>query len=386
MGNVYILGGLRSYIGVENGMYKNIPAEEIGAEVLKKTIQRAGVKESDINLVIAGNAVGAGGNIARLMTLTAGLSEEIPAFTVDMQCGSGLESIAIAASKIKSGFADLIVAGGFESSSTAPRRAYNKNHPDYEKYGGEAGWYKVAKFVPDSHEQTAMLEGAERTALFNDITRQDLNKWVLKSHEAAKKARESGVLKDIVTTVKACAAKDEGIRERMTERFLDRLPCVLKDGEVITVANACLTNDGAAFVVLCSEEYLKKNNLKAEAEFIDICEIGSSPSKSPESVIKAIDRLLCKNNLTPEDIDIYECNEAFAVIDELFARKYPKQVKDYNIFGGALAYGHPYGASGAMIMLHAIKALEHRDGKLALCGIAAAGGVGSAVLIRKTGK
>lgn len=386
MGNVYILGGLRSYTGVENGMYKNISAEELGAEVLKKTIRKFDIKESDINLVIAGNAVGAGGNIARLMTLTAELTEEIPAFTVDMQCGSGLESIAIAASKIKSGFADLIVAGGFESSSTAPRRAYNKNHPDYEKYGGEAGWYKAAKFVPDSHEQTAMLEGAERTALFNDITRQDLNKWVLKSHEDAKKVRENAVLKDIVAVVKAGADKDEGIRERMTEKFLDRLPCVLKAGQVITAANSCLTNDGAAFVVLCSEEYLKKNNLKANAEFIDICETGSNPMRSPESVIKAIDRLLYKNSLLPEDIDIYECNEAFAVIDELFARKYPKQVKDYNIFGGALAYGHPYGASGAMIMLHAMKALDYRNGRLAVCGIAAAGGVGSAVLIRKVKK
>lgn len=132
---VYILGGLRSYIGVENGMYKHLPAEKLGAEVLKKVMDKYNISKPDY--IIGGNGVGAGGNITRLMMLEAGVSCEVPAYTVDMQCGSALETMAIDAAKIKSGQADIIIAGGFESSSTAPGRRYNKNHPDYEKMGGK---------------------------------------------------------------------------------------------------------------------------------------------------------------------------------------------------------------------------------------------------------
>ena len=158
MENAYILGGLRSYVGVVNGIYRHIPAEVLGAEVLKQVMEKYQLREPDY--IIAGNGVGAGGNIARLMALTAGVDISVPAFTVDVQCGSGLESIAIAAAKINSGEADVIIAGGFESSSTQPRRGYNPNHPDY---AGDT-WYSVAKFMPGIHRETVMLEGAELAA------------------------------------------------------------------------------------------------------------------------------------------------------------------------------------------------------------------------------
>lgn len=401
MEKVYIVGGLRSYIGIENSMYRSIPAEILGASVLKAIADK--YKNVDVDMVIAGNAVGAGGNITRLMMLEAGLSESIPALTVDLQCGSGLESIAIAAAKISCGQSDCIIAGGFESSSTAPRRGYNKNHPEYEKYGGEGSWYKVAKFMPGEHCDTAMLEGAERCAVSENIERSELDKWVLRSHELAKQARDSGVLNDILVEIKDGCNKDEGIRERMSKRLLERLPCVLKEGNIITAANACLTNDGAAFVLMCSEKYIKEHNIKPKAEFMDIAEVGISPGESPRSCVTAIDKLLVDNNIDYHDVDVFECNEAFAVIDELFARKYPDAVNRYNIFGGALAYGHPYGASGGIITLHAIKALENNaknrdnnksnnlekcenDIKYAVCSIAAAGGIGTAMLLCKKDK
>ena len=167
----------------------------------------------------------------------------------------------------------------------------------------------------------------------------------------------------------------------MSEKLLNRLPAVLKEGKIITAGNACLTNDGAAFLVLCSERYLRENKLKPIGKFVDIAEVGANPGQSPKSCIAAIEKLLKKNDMLPSEIDIYECNEAFAVIDELFARKYPDEIEKYNIFGGALAYGHPYGASGGIITLHALKALEEKSGKYAVCAVAAAGGVGSAILI-----
>ncbi len=379
MERVYILGGVRSYIGLENGMYRHLPVERLGAAVLQRVARP--YLGNGIDLVVAGNAVGAGGNIARLAWLEAGLPQDVPAMTVDVQCGSGLESIATAAAKIGSGQADFVIAGGFESSSTAPGRRYHKNHPDYSRYGGENSWYQVAKFIPGEHRDTAMLEGAEQTAQAENIARKDLDYWVLRSHRLAKETREKGILEDVVAEIETGCNRDEGIRDRMGQRLLDRLPCVLPGGKVITAANACLTNDGAAFLVLCSERLAKENGWKPRAEFFAAAQVGDIAGESPRSAVAAIDRLLRRQKLTEKDIDIFECNEAFAVIDELFARCYPEAVDRYNIFGGALAYGHPYGASGGIIALHAIKALEYTGGHLAVCSIAAAGGVGTALLI-----
>lgn len=380
MERVFLINGARSYIGTENGMYRNVPAEQLGAAVLRQVAEP--YRELGIDLLIAGNAVGGGGNIARLALLEAGLPQEIPAFTVDLQCGSGLESIALAAAKIQSGQADLVIAGGFDSSSTAPDRRYHKNHPDYEQYGGEESWYSVAKFVPGRHMQTAMLDGAERTAAAEGITRQDLDPWVLRSHRLARQARESGVLQDIQIEVVEGCNRDEGIRDRMNQRLLDRLPCVLKNGQVITAANACLTNDGAAFVVLCSQKLLHYYQWQPWAEFLGAVELGDQSEESPRSAVTAVHKLLQRYQYSSEDIAIFECNEAFAVIDEMFARTYPHTIDRYNILGGALAYGHPYGASGGIITLHALKALESVGGGLAVCSVAAAGGVGTAVLLR----
>ena len=156
MENVWILGGLRSFIGVKDGIYRHIPAEVLGAQVLKEIKNRFSLKDEEIDYIIGGNAVAGGGNITRLAALTAGLDEMIPAVTLDLQCGSALESITAAAAKIESGLADLVIAGGFESSSTQPVRMWNSNHPDYQ----EGKSYTVAKFIPDIQGEQVMLEGA----------------------------------------------------------------------------------------------------------------------------------------------------------------------------------------------------------------------------------
>lgn len=376
MRQVYILGGLRSYIGLCNGMYRHIPAEFLGAKVLKNLKEKYKIEDKDIDYIIAGNGVGAGGNITRLMTLKAGIDENVPAFTVDMQCCSGLESIAVAYAKIASGQADMIIAGGFESSSTQPIRGYNKNHPDYT----ENSFYTVAKFIPNNHRETIMLEGAEYTAIKENITKEELDLWALKSHERAVRARQEHLLDDIVVSIND-SDKDEGIRAKMSERLLKRMPKLLLNGEVTTAGNSCLINDGAAFVIVCSEEYLKKIGQKAQARILDYCACGVNPMLSPMGSIKAIKKLLMQKNLDIKNIDCFEVNEAFAVIDVLFERNFPEVIDRYNIFGGALAYGHPYGVSGAMILLHLIKSLEYRKGKLGCCSIAGAGGLGSAMTI-----
>lgn len=375
MDNVYILGGLRSYIGVINGMYRHVPAEKLGAAVLRQLLEKYPVEP---DYVICGNGVGAGGNITRLMTLEAGLDNRVPAFTIDVQCGSGLESIAVAAAKIACGDADVVIAGGFESSSTQPRRGYNPNHPDYN---GDS-WYSVAKFMPDIHRETVMLEGAEEAALKEHITKEEMDRWVLRSHKWAAQAAEQNLLKNIIAPVFG-AMKDEGIRPRMSQRLLDRMPKVLTGGQYITAANSCLINDGAAFVVLCSQEYLQKRGLVPQAKVLASTACGGDPLISPRTAVAALEKLLVKNNLTEADIDGFELNEAFAVIDVMFARSFSNSLDKYNVFGGALAYGHPYGASGAIITLHLLESLKQRNGRLGCASVAAAGGVGTALLLER---
>lgn len=401
MDKVYLLGGRRSYIGVENGIYRNVSAEELGAFVIKKVMDSYGVSPEDIDLVAVGNAIGAGGNIGRLASLMAGVPEKTPVVTVDSQCGSGLAAIMQAAMQIELGVADVAIAGGFESSSSAPERRINKRHPDYMVDGNNV--FKVAKFKPGSYDELAMFKGAERCAATFGMDRHELDMYAIRSHRRAAQARENGELDDILAgsfyeydrsrrtveddepdkcanteaeqhknrtlTRKEHPEKDEGIRDRISEKLLTRLPALVPGGSYITAGNVCLTNDGAAFVLLCSERFLKKykenkkyikdiNEIIHPFKIVDIVSVGASPDMSPVSIVPAIDKLLSRNNLKASDILAWEYNEAFAVIDKLMESYVNKDFSNANVFGGALAYGHPYGASGGIITLHLMKAME----------------------------
>lgn len=377
MENVYILGGLRSHIGLKNGIFKKVLPEDLGASLLKELIRKYQIK--NVDQIICGNAVGTGGNITRLMALKAGIDEEVPAFTIDMQCSSACMSMDVAFAKIRSGQADLVIAGGIESSSLQPIRGYVKND---SRYSEENPSYTVAQFSPGENNEFVMLKGAERVAQKEKMTKAELDFWSLESHRRAKAAKENARLDDIIMPLYG-SSKDEGIREKMSQKLLDRLPPVLGEDTLTTSGNSCLINDGAAFVVLCSEKFLRQNNSKPLAQMVNSCSIGANPLYSPMAAMKTTDKLLNFAGLQYSDIANFEFNEAFAVIDVLFERKYPELIDRYNIFGGALAYGHPYGASGGIIMLHLLKALEYTKGLYGLCSIAGAGGLGSAILIKR---
>ena len=401
MDKVYLLGGRRSYIGVENGIYRNVSAEELGAFVIKKVMDSYDISPEDIDLVAVGNAIGAGGNIGRLASLMAGVPEKTPVVTVDSQCGSGLAAIMQAAMQIELGMADVAIAGGFESSSSAPERRINKRHPDFSDDGDNV--FKVAKFKPGSYDELAMFKGAEKCAATFGMDRHELDMYAIRSHRRAVQARMQGDLSGILAgsfyeydrsrgaveddepgkcanaeaeqhknrtlTRKEHPEKDEGIRDRISEKLLTRLPALVPGGSYITAGNVCLTNDGAAFVLLCSERFLKKykenkkyikdmNEIIHPFKVVDIVSVGASPDMSPVSIVPAIDKLLSRNNLKASDILAWEYNEAFAVIDKLMESYVNKDFSNANIFGGALAYGHPYGASGGIITLHLMKAME----------------------------
>lgn len=377
MNEVYILGGLRSYIGVKNGIYKNILPEDLGAEVLKSLIEKYNIK--NIDEIICGNSIGTGGNITRLMALKAGISEEVPAFTVDMQCASSSKAVEIGYNKIKAKEANIIIVGGFESSSMKPLRIYNDK--DYRSSVNN-GKYNVAQFSPEEFGDDTTFKFGERVVEEENITEEELNYWSIRSHKKAFESKD--ILKSITLSING-STKDEGIRKNISERLLNRLPKIIKSGKT-NVGNISLTNDGAAFLVLCSEEYLKENNLKSEYKIKGTKTIGINPLVSPKGALKACSLLLEKENLSYEDISAFEFNEAFAAIDVMFQRKNPSLIDRYNIFGGALAYGHPYGASGAIIMLHLLKALEKTKGRYGVTSIAASGGISMAILIERIKK
>ncbi|MCL2793328.1 MAG: thiolase family protein [Spirochaetaceae bacterium] len=371
MKKVFILDGLRSHIGKINGVYRNLLAEHLGAAVLKELKNR--YPTLHVDQVIAGNAVGAGGNITRLMILNAGFSDDIPAITIDTQCSSGLSSIQIAEALIRSNACHCIIAGGFESSSTQPNRSYNTND---SRFQGKDTFYTCAQFSPQERSDTAMLDGAERVAHKWGITREELDYQALLSHKKAAASRAE--MQDAIFPIEG-SSKDESIREKIDMNFLSRMPVV--SGTLTTAGNSCAINDGAAFVILCSEEYSKKIKHSPKAEILFSSMVAGDPLYSPVYAGKAAEAVLAQANLQSKEIACFEFNEAFAVINVLFARSYPNLTERYNPFGGALAYGHPYGASGAIILLHLMQSLRQSD--YGICSIAAAGGQGNALLLRK---
>ena len=368
MRNVYIMGGLRTPIGLFQGQFKNIRPEFLGAAVLRELQDKYTLPLVDE--IICGNAVGTGGNIGRLMALSAGLPPSVPTVTVDMQCASAGASIAFGMAKIACGMAGCIIAGGIESSSLQPMRRY-------AELDDRQGEYMVAHFSPEERDEKAMLLGAERTMAKHGMTAEDINSWVLRSHQRAHEAEQQGLLKPILAKLSDLGEGfcDESIRPKMSERLLRRMPPLLGEGTLTTAGNACLTHDGAAFVVLTS--------VPSEFRLVHAVSWAGDPLYSPEGALGATEKLLKETKLTMADIDAVEWNEAFAAIDVLFERNYGAYVDRYNRFGGALAYGHPYGASGAIILLHLMESLKACSGRYGIAAVAGAGGTGTAMLIER---
>ena len=382
MERVYVLWGLRTPIVTKNNKFKYIPAEKLGAFVVQGIMNKIG-RGLLPDGVIAGNAVGTGGNIARLMCLTAGLPEEVPAFTVDMQCASGAAAIAMGYAQIASGNGDMYICGGMESSSLQPMRIYNENDERFAKVSGGDGRYTTAQFSPGELAENAMLLGADKTMATEKVTKEELDFWTLRSHRLAAECANKGLLKDQIIPVEGIS-KDDGIRYKMSQRLLDRLPKLLGGDSLLTAGNSCLINDGAAFVVLVSESWLKEHpEFTPKAEILGTCTAGGSPVESPRGAMLTADKLLARQRLSYEDVDAIEFNEAFAVIDVLFQRQHPDLIDRYNMLGGALAYGHPYGASGGIIMIHLLRTLELVKGSLGLMSVAGAGGMGQSILVRR---
>ena len=350
----FLITALRTPIALRRGGLAKIRPEIFAASVVRELLRRTNVSADSLDGVFAGNAVGTGGNIARLMSLRAGFPPSVPAVTIDMQCASAAASISLAFAKIAAGQGDCYLAGGLESVSLQPARTYAVGDPRREALAATGGAYYTAELAPDDLRQDAMLWGAER------VMEQE-HEWML--------------------PIKDCT-RDEGIKPRMNQRLLDRLPPVLGADTLLTAANACRTNDGAAFVLLASERFVREHHLSPEFEILATAAAGVNPDESPRGAMATAEKLLMQQHLVWKDLAAIEFNEAFAVIDVLLERAHPEILDRYNIHGGALAYGHPYGASGAILAIQLLAALRERSG-FGLLSIAGAGGLGEAVLVRK---
>ncbi|SFT52834.1 acetyl-CoA C-acetyltransferase [Selenomonas sp. GACV-9] len=378
MQEVYVLDVLRTPIVGKNGKFKAIRPEVLGAEVVKALLRRCEL--TAVDGILGGNAVGTGGNITRLMALLAGLPEEVPACTIDMQCASAAAAIGMAYAKIASYQGEIWLAGGLESSSLQPLRTYAPLDDRYGLTPQGDGRYYTAQFAPDDMAPDTMLRGAERVAAAEGITRGALEKWALCSHARAAAAAKTGVLQDVIVPVQGWA-RDDGIRLHMNQRLLDRLPLLLGEGTTLTAGTACSINDGAAFAVLAAGNYLRRYGRRPLARIVGTAAVGGSPAQSPRGAMRTADGLLARLGWRYEDLQAIEFNEAFAVIDVLFERAHPDCIEKYNRFGGALAYGHPYGASGAILLAHLIKSLQAAGGGRGILSIAGAGGMGEAIAL-----
>lgn len=370
MEKVYLLSGLRSHMGRKNGIFRSTPPEILGGRILSALSTKINAFPE---IVLLGNANGTGGNPARLSGLYAGFDQSIPGITIDMQCCSGMEAIIMAYSRIRSGLNHLVFAGGIESASLSPIRQYQPQDP---RASLRNPVYQSAQFSPDDFSDTAMLKGASHCALRYHVSKEEMDLCAIDSHKKA--AASTSQVSSIIFPL-FHSTHDEGIHPKLNKQLLSRLNPIASHG--ITAGNTSQLFDGAGIVALCSESYVQQNHCTPSAELIGFAEYGGEPNFSPEASVCVITHLLHKYDLSPSQIQAFEVNEAFAVIDFIFAHHFPECISRYNQLGGALAYGHAFAVSGALLLLHLMLRLS--PGQLGICSIAGAGGLGTALLVKK---
>ena len=393
---VVIAGACRTAIGTMGGSLSGIPAAELGAIVIKEAVNRAGIKPSDVDQVYMGCVIqaGQGQNVARQATLKAGLPIEVPAVTMNVVCGSGLNCVNQAAQMIMAGDADVVVAGGMENMSMAPfalpngRYGYRMMWPSQSKGGlvdtmvNDALW--------DAFNDYHMITTADNIAREWNLTREELDEFALKSQQKACAAIESGAFKKEIVPVEIKKKKetvifdtDEGPRQGSTIEGLAKLKPLNPDG-FVTAGNASGINDGAAAMILMSEEKAKELGVKPMATFVAGALAGVRPEVMGIGPVAATKKVMAKAGYKIEDFDIIEANEAFAAQSVAVGKDLGIDVdKQLNPNGGAIALGHPVGASGARILVTLLHEMEAKGAKKGLATLCIGGGMGCATIVER---
>lgn len=379
MREAVVVAAKRTAIGRAGGMFRHTPPEQLAAAVIKDILEETRLDAGEIDDVILGNVVGPGGNLARLSALTAGLPVDVPGMTVDRQCGSGLEAVQYAARLVQTGAGEVFLAGGAESVSLAPWKV-EKPASLYETKPPRM--YTRARFAPEGIGDPEMGVAAENVAERYGVSREEQDRYALRSHEKAVKAQESGRFADEITAVRT-VKEDECPRADLNLRRLARFPAAFKTNGTVTAANSCPVNDGAAITLVMSRVKAEAAGLVPILAFVDAATVGVDPNELGIGPVPAVRKLLERRRVKVEDLDLIEFNEAFSsqVVASLAQLEIPWE--KVNVSGGAIALGHPYGASGAVLvtrLFHEMKAGQARTG-LVTMGIG--GGMGAAVLFKK---
>lgn len=400
MRKAYVVAAKRSAIGSFLGGLTNVKPVDLGATVLKETIKASGLNAKDIDECIIGNVIsaGLGQNIARQVALGAGIPETTCSHSLNMVCGSGLKAVMEAVIRVQAGFGDVFVAGGVESMSNAPILIPGKVRTGMKMGNMEVIDSMINDGLTDAMNHIHMGVTAENIANKYNITREEQDAFAYASQQKAIAAVDSGRFKDEIVPIEVKVRKDTVVfdtdehpnRKSTPEKLANLRPAFIKDGTV-TAGNASGINDGASFMIVVSEDALKKYNLTPMCEVVGIGQGGVDPTVMGLGPTPAILNALKDANITIEDLDLVELNEAFAsqslgVIHELVeatGMDREKFMEKTNVNGGAIALGHPVGASGNRILVTLIHEMAKRDAKLGLASLCIGGGMGTAVIVKR---
>ncbi|MGU3585826.1 acetyl-CoA C-acetyltransferase [Rhodococcus sp. C26F] len=381
MTEAYIVDAVRTPIGKKKGGLADVHPADLGAHVIKALVERTGIDPADVDDVVFGcvDAIGGqAGNIARTSWLAAGYPQHVPGVTVDRQCGSSQQALHFGAQAILSDTADLIIAGGVQNMSQIPISAAMIVGQQYgfdTPFGGSTGW--TERYGSD---EVSQFKGAEMIAEKWDLSREELEKWALQSHERAKAAIAEGRFENEIVPF-GDATVDEGPRETSLEKMASLQTLV--EGGRLTAAVASQISDGASAVLLASDEAVKKYGLKPRARIHHLSARGDDPIFMLTAPIPATQYALEKAGLTIDDIDLIEINEAFAPVVLAWIKEIGADPSKVNVNGGAIALGHPLGATGTKLMATLLNELERTGGRYGLLTICEGGGTANVTIIER---
>ena len=382
---VVIAGACRTAIGKMGGALSTTPAPVLGSIVIEEALKRAGVPKDAVDHVYMGCVIqaGLGQNVARQASIKAGLPIETPAVTVNVVCGSGLNCVNMAAQMIKAGDADIVVAGGMENMSMAPY-ALPKARFGYRMNNGTIIDTMVNDALTDAFNNYHMMITAENVAEQWGISREELDEFSANSQQKCEKAMADGKFKDEIVPVVVKNRKGDIVVDTDEGPRAGTLRCCSgKPDGVITAGNASGINDGAAAVVVMSEEKAKELGVTPMATFVAGALGGVAPEIMGVGPVASTKKVMEKTGLTVDDMDLIEANEAFAAQSVAVARDLKFDMSKVNVNGGAIALGHPVGASGCRILVTLLHEMQKRDAKKGLATLCIGGGMGCSTIVER---
>lgn len=392
MEDVYIIEGARTAFTAFTGSFATVSAIQLGTVTAVEALNRSNIAPEDVDAVFYGNVIATGKDAAytaRHIALLAGLPEEVPALTLNRLCGSGLQAVISGAQEIQLGESQIILVGGTENMSQAPFSNFEQRSQS-SKMGNIQFEDMLQATLTDQYTGMGMGMTAENLAEKYAITREQQDAYAVLSHERAAASQEAGIFAREIIPVQVPTRKgtrvieqDEQIRPDTTVEQMSQLQPVFKRQGTVTAANASSINDGAASIVLASGQAVEEKELQPLAKIISYASVGVDPNYMGIGPVPAIKRALVRANLTIDDIDLFEINEAFAAQYLAVEQELQLDRNRVNVHGGAIALGHPVGASGTRVLLSAAHTLHERQERYAVVSLCIGGGQGIAMIIER---